>query len=181
MKLQRRQYIVIGVVGLVCLVGIRAVYLNKRSPQSASTQNTTTASQLSEAQQVGNWWNKYGYINTTIENDSTQISKDASNYDYAAMAADCQKEQDDLAAALSLPAIPDAAVAAHFSSAITYYQTGDQECVSGSKDAVNGTANSDVGLLNQAASEISASTDDANKGIVQMQAATTAIKQLTGN
>ncbi len=178
-KILNNRKLIIGalLVAVALFLGIRSM---TGSP-AAHSQLTQTIQQPTQAQQISAWHDKYGSVTTTIANDAAKIGADVTNQDTAGMLADCQQFEDDLTAALNNPAIPDATAAAHFSSALTYYQQSAQECVAGSQDAIKGEANEDAALINQAASEIETSTSEMQAGTAQTQLTAQAINAMVGD
>lgn len=93
------------------------------------------------------------------------MSKDASNNDSSAVSNDCQQINSDVTTAQNFPAIPYAQTASDFSSALSYYQSGSQDCVTA-------ISNNDASGLSQAVNEIS-------QGTTKIEAAASDITKLT--
>ena len=100
----------------------------KSHPNAIKGYNSTSISQPTVSPVVA-WENKYNYIFKSLQSDIATISKDANNKDINALSIDCKQLSTDVATAQSLPTIPDTVSASDFSSALTYFQTGSQECI----------------------------------------------------
>lgn len=133
------------------------------SNTSTTTPNPTASSPPTTAQQITTWDQSYGSSFTTLANDMSATGTDASNEDLTALAIDCQKLQTDITTAQDDPAIPSETIEQHYSSALSYYSSGAQDCV-------QGVANVDANQLDQAASEFT-------QGTTQIEAATQALQQ----
>jgi len=138
----------------------------------APTDNTTPtdnstpapAPQPTTAQQVTAWRDKYGGSIQTLANDFSKLSTDATNGDISATNTDCVQIQTDVKIAQGYPAIPDAQTASDFSSALSYYDEGAQDCI-------DGTNNFDTSLISKGSQEMS-------QGTTKMQAAANDMKAL---
>jgi len=158
-------FIVVFIVKLVSGGGGDST--NNAATTQATDTSSTQPSQPSVAQQVLAWYSKYGYIVPTFGNDANKTSTDAQSGDVAQVGADCGRFQTDIKTAQSFPAIPDPQTASDFSSALSYYADGAQDCI-------DGATNYDASLMNKAAQEIS-------QGNTQLGVAASDIKKLASN
>lgn len=154
--------LIFGVVLIICLIVAFGGGGDKKTGSSTNAANTTPASQaitqpdtLSTASKIATWNTKYGYIFQTLGNDFNQMSKDADNSNPVLVSNDCQQINTDVTTAQNFSAIPDAQTASDFSSALTYYQEGSQQCVTA-------ISNNDANGIVQAAQIISRGTDKIN-------------------
>ena len=108
------------------------------------------------------WRNKYGYIFQTLADDLKKGSTDSNNN--SALLVDCIQQETDVTAARKLPAIPDPQTANDWSSALTYLDTGAQDCIAGA-------AKEDDTLLSQA-------TDEYNQSATKMKATSTDLQAI---
>lgn len=164
-----------GIIGLIfiALVILFAIKLaipsgSQPTNDGGTSQTTDTSSaQPTVAQQVSAWWDQYGYIVQTFGKDASKTSTDAGNGNVTQMGADCKQMLSDVQKAQSFPAIPDPQTASNFSSAMSYYADGSQDCIDGAN-------NYDASLIRKAAGEIS-------QGNTQIGVAANDIKRLEGN
>lgn len=124
------------------------------SPTTTSSSPPATSSQPSVKQQIADWDSQYGSIFRTLSNDLSKFSTDAGAGDVAAAGADCQQLDVDIHTAQGQPPIPDGSVEQHWSSALSYYSAGAQDCV-------QGVQNNDANQITQASSEF----DQANNEV----------------
>ena len=159
-----------GLVGLVVIAVILVFIFNavfsghKSTPLSATkasvAKETTKPASTPKAeapkpttgQQVAMWFSTYGYIITSYNDDFTKIGTDAGNSNTVAVGNDCATLNADVKKAQGFPAIPDAQSASDFGSALSYYQTGAEDCVTAAQN------NDNDGLV-RAAGEISKGND----------------------
>jgi hypothetical protein len=134
---------------------------------SQPTQTQTTPKPPSTAQQVADWYNKYGHTIATLANDLSQFVTDATKIDITASNTDCKQIQTDTTNAQSIPAILDPQSASDFSSSLTYLASMAQDCI-------DSTANYDASLITKADSEL-------NQANSKLNATSTDIKALTKN
>ncbi len=161
--------IILIVVVLALLVwGVSALFgggSKKKTVNANNTASTVPAQtpQATTASKITAWDTKYGYIFTTIENDFSQMSKDASNNNATAVGNDCQQINTDVTTAQAFPAIPDAQSASDFSSALTYYQEGSSQCVTAiNNNDANGLTQASQ-LMSQGTAKITATANDITK------------------
>ena len=132
------------------------------SSSNATSSTPAPAPQPTKAQQVSDWFTKYGSVINAYEPDFTQIGTDAGNNDTVAVGNDCQKLSDDVATAQALPAIPDAQAASDFSSALTYYQSGATQCVTAANNNDNQGLIDSAALMTKGNDKIKATIADIN-------------------
>jgi len=161
--------IIVIVVFLALVIwGISALVGGGSKKKIVNTNNTASTvpvqtPQATTASKITAWDTKYGYIFTTIENDFSQMSKDASNNNATAVGNDCQQINTDVTTAQSFPAIPDAQSASDFSSALTYYQEGSSQCVTAiNNNDANGLTQASQ-LMSQGTAKITATASDITK------------------
>ena len=162
--------IIVIIVFIAIIVGvIMALTGGSKKPatkNTASTASTTNTSANTTGDKISAWNSQYGSVFTTLGNDLGTFSKDATAGNVTAAGADCQKFENDLTTAQGYPAIPDSTVEQHWSSALSDFSAGAQDCVQG----VN---NNDTTLITQANNEFT-------QGNTQVTDTTNAIKQASG-
>ena len=119
---------------------------------SDNSQQPAPAPQPTTAQQVAAWSDKYKYIDQSLATDFNDLSTHANDGDIDGVKAACEQLLTDVKTAQGFPAIPDAQSASDFSSALTYFNEGAQDCI-------DGVANYDVDLISKGSNEISEGTD----------------------
>jgi hypothetical protein len=157
--------IIVIVVFIAIIVGIvMALSGGSKKPTAKTVSNTPAASTSAPttAQQVASWETQYGSSLTNIVNDFTSVSKDASNP--TALAVDCQKIASDVTTAQGQPPIPNSATQSDWSSALSSYASGAQDCT-------QGLENNDATMINKATTEFS-------QGNTSLDAASASIQSL---
>lgn len=170
--------IVFGVIGLVVWGAIHIIGSIGKSgsksdaktnssqvatPQPQTSTPANTATQQTTGQQVAAWFSKYEYIMTKYSDDFGKIGTDAGNSDMTAVGVDCATLNADVTKAQSFPAIPDAQSASDFSSALTYYQTGAEDCVTAAKNYDNDAMVKAAGEMVKGNDKIKATVSDIKK------------------
>jgi len=171
----RRTEILIGIIGTVVVLLILAANAGSSqptSPVSATKSHTSTPAPatLTKAEAISAWKQKYGPDFANLSSHMSALISDEGNLNYSGILADCDKLQADTTADMNVPAIPDAAAAAHLSSALTYSQQSAAQCSMAMTDYNSGN-------ISQATSEIKTSNSDLQSATVQLDEASNTIKQ----
>lgn len=105
------------------------------------------------------WAAQHASTFTTLGGDLGNIAKDAtagsSSGDYSALDADCSTLGSDVASAKGLPPIPAPTPEGQWTSILSNLASASQDCT-------NGIAQSDVGLISQMSTEITAADGEIN-------------------
>lgn len=166
--------ILIGIIGAVLLLLVVAANAGShpQASQVSSTKPITTPAQTpsTRAEAISAWQQKYGPDFANLSSDMSALITDEGNLNYSGILADCDKLQADTTADMNVPAIPDAAVATHLSSALTYSQQSAAQCSMAITDYNDGN-------ISQATSEINTSNSDLESATIQLDEASNTIKQ----
>jgi hypothetical protein len=180
---ERHKAATVILAGVFVFAVIAAMSGGSTPTNKTSENNPTESGQTptqTTAQQIHSWYTKYGDTLTTLSNDFGKVSTDATNLKIADLQLSCQQLDKDATSDLSVPTIPDATAAAHYSSGLTYAQQAAQSCVSGVTDYTNGINNLDSGSVSQATSEFKTMNSDVQLSSTQMKDTAVAVNQATG-
>ena len=161
MKLTKKTIFIIA--GTVFVLGIIGAASSSKPTTVAKTVKTQAP--LTTKQQVGAWNAKYGSAFTTLSTDFGQISKDSANPDTSVIQADCQQLKLDVANITANPAIPEPTIEQHWSSMLSYDNTGAQDCI-------DGVSTTDSALISKATTEFGQANTEltaTSKAIVTLQ------------
>lgn len=103
------------------------------------------------------WYAQYGAIfptlSTDISNIEASVTQDRTIHDYSDVIQACQTFGQDVSNALAYPPIPDSTVEGHWETGLEDYESSANYCV-------NGAAQLDVALIDQAVAAFTNGTNE---------------------